>query len=218
MEVPSSFPEHRNLEATLARLVLCQQRLPGMAPLRADQRPLVIAYSGPTDAKRDPRTRCMEIIHKGSPRGSMSELTSFAVRGDRVLFFQHRPPEVPGRVVSVVAPQGPSYFAESRRATLRLADGVIFVPIRQAHRHEENREAMAALDDDLALLGRRLPVLVQLPDPAPTAEPVVPLHELEASLGVGSKHRAVIVDPTTLGVREVLLTFVRELVRRPDPA
>ncbi|MCA9631007.1 MAG: hypothetical protein KC766_25250, partial [Myxococcales bacterium] len=126
-----------------------------------------VAYVSPSDSKRCPATRAVELLHElaGFEPGA---LTSVANEGDRTLSFhvelaQFAIGDLRARV-GVHCASGPVYFAETRRRTLQDAAAVVFVPSLVAGRENDTLELAEWLATDLEHLGVRpseLPLLLQ---------------------------------------------------------
>ncbi len=173
---------------------------------------LNIVYYGPALSGK---TTNLEWIHAGTKPQVRSEMFTLNTHEDRTIFFDFirleldpigglRPRfglyTVPGQV----------YYAATRHAVLRRADGLVFVADSQVDRLEDNRAAWQDMEESLARMGRRLndfPLVVQfnkrdLPG-------VLPAEALKEALGAGQYPCYEAVATQGVGVPETLHAALR---------
>lgn len=134
-----------SLRERLGRLLF---RAPPPTPTGVGPAPLKIAFFGPVDAKRCPKSTALELAFRRTPADLRGELISIATEGDRTLSVEVRRPGPGGAAlrVQLYCVAGPSYFRETRQKVLRAAGAVLFVPTTRRDRADTNDESLDDLD------------------------------------------------------------------------
>lgn len=152
------------------------------------------------------KTTNLEQIHARTSAAIRSEMFTLNTHEDRTIFFDFIQIEL-GNIgglkpkFGLYTVPGQVYYAATREAVLRRADGIVFVVDSQASRLAENQAAWNDLERNLAGMGQRLdkfPVVIQfnkrdLPDALPIEKlrqalgmPAFPYFEAVASRGIGA--------------------------------
>jgi hypothetical protein len=188
-----------------------------------------LVYYGPALSGK---TTNLEQIHARANATVRSEMFTLNTHEDRTIFFDFIQIEL--GTIGGLKPKfglytvpGQVYYAATREAVLRRADGVVFVVDSAPGRLEDNRQAWLDLQANLGKLGQRLPgfpAVVQfnkrdLPGALPAAElttalstPALPLSAFPRLEAVATRGQGV---PETLqmGMRLVLADVQRKLVK-----
>ena len=118
---------------------------------------LKLAYVGPSDAKRCLKTEAIDALAEVLPNKERGELTSVALEGDRLLFFERRPRSIEGLSIAelhVTAP-GATHHEDTRRLPIRDVSAILFVPALRLP-PSETLEAALELERHLREAGRDL--------------------------------------------------------------
>jgi signal recognition particle receptor subunit beta len=125
-----------------------------------------IVYYGPAVSGK---TTNLIIIHKKLKPEHKGDLVSIDTKGERTLFFDFLPVEVPiggGFKVRfhLYTVPGQYFYKTSRKLVLKGADGIVFVADSQRSRAEENKIIFQEMEEFLAEQGLRLdqiPIILQ---------------------------------------------------------
>lgn len=134
---------------------------PSQVPLHVAKRTLCLKVTlvGSIDAKRCPKLRALELLHRHLPRGETSDLVSIATEGDRTLFFDRRQRTGEEQLSireSYYAAVGASYYRETRKLALLNASAIVFAPTLLRDHLDATIESAVELDGLLREHGRDL--------------------------------------------------------------
>lgn len=107
------------------------------------------------------KTSSLQYIHSTLHSTLRGELLSLATEGDRTLFFDFLPVQVPkihglGLRLQLYTVPGQVFYGATRQLVLDGADGVVFVADSQTAAHERNLESLDDLRSNLRRLGTSL--------------------------------------------------------------
>ncbi len=177
-----------------------------------------IVYYGPALSGK---TTNLKYIHKRLGPNHRGELVSVDTKGERTLFFDFLPVEIPLakgfklRFHLYTVP-GQFFYQSSRKLVLRGADGIVYVADSSASRKESNIQIMKEMLDVLALYKMKpvedVPIILQynkrdLPD-------AMPVEELEKMLNPWGVPYVEAVAVSGVGVFQTLDLIVKEVMRR----
>ena len=177
-----------------------------------------IVYYGPALSGK---TTNLKYIHKRLKPDHRGELVSVDTKGERTLFFDFLPVEIPLprgfklRFHLYTVP-GQFFYQSSRKLVLRGADGLVYVADSSASRRESNVQIMKEMLDVLKLYKMKLieevPLIIQynkrdLPD-------AMPVEELEKLLNPWGVPYVEAVAVSGVGVFQTLDLIVKEVMKR----
>jgi hypothetical protein len=173
---------------------------------------LNIVYYGPALSGK---TTNLEEIHARTNPGVRSDLFTLNTHEDRTIFFdflqlQMAPIGGLRPMFSLYTVPGQVYYASTREAVLRRADGVVFVADSQAHRLEDNRASWQDMKARLAGMGHELssfPLVVQF-NKRDLSE-LSPVEELTSALDAAAYPRFQAIAIEGRGVPQTLRAAMR---------
>ncbi|MDI6851665.1 MAG: GTPase domain-containing protein [bacterium] len=158
--------------------------------------------------------------------GKKGQLLSIDTRGERTLFFDLLPLELPilkgyKTVFSLYTVPGQVFYKQARKLVLKGADGIIFVADSDKERLEENIAIYKEMHDTLQEFGmwsatKKLPILVQYnkrdhPDALPVSvlEEKVNLYKYPYVLAIATEGKGVF-QTLQMMINEVVKTSLRQ--------